>query len=361
MIEYENLKKLNAPFEKGYDEAWARVRESGWYILGKEVKEFETSFASWLGIRHAIGVANGLDALVLSLRALPLNEGDEVIVPSNTYIATILAVIQAGLTPVLAEPDIQTYNIDPINIKKAITPKTKAVMVVHLYGKCCDMKNIMAIAKEHQLFVIEDVAQAHGAKQDGVMTGTFGDLSAFSFYPTKNLGALGDAGAVVTHSDEYNNTVRRLRNYGSDVKYYNELAGVNSRLDELQAAFLSHKLQRLQEINSHKQRLAAIYHELLGPQFILPIVDDRYEDVYHIFNIRHERRDELRNYLKEKGIGTEIHYPVSPVHQKAMVGVLDHYKTPVADEIHRTTLSLPISFFHTEENVREVCRIMNQF
>jgi dTDP-4-amino-4,6-dideoxygalactose transaminase len=361
MIEYENLKKLNAPFEKGYDDAWQRVRQSGWYILGSEVKQFEGSFAHWLGIRHCIGVANGLDALVLSLRALSLNEGDEVIVPSNTYIATILAVIQAGLVPVLVEPDIHTYNIDPALIQKSISSKTKAIMVVHLYGKCCDMKSIMGIANDHKLFVIEDVAQAHGAKQDGVVAGTFGHLSAFSFYPTKNLGALGDAGAVVTNSDDHNKTVRRLRNYGSDVKYYNELAGVNSRLDELQAAFLSHKLEKLHDINQHKSKLASVYHELLGDQFILPSVDTRYEDVYHIFNIRHERRDELRTYLKEQGVGTEIHYPVSPVHQNAMKGVLDHFQTPIADEIHRTTLSLPISYFHTEQDVREVCRIMNQF
>jgi dTDP-4-amino-4,6-dideoxygalactose transaminase len=361
MIEYENLGKLNASFLEGFDDAWNRVKNSGWFILGKEVKSFEASFAEWLGTKNCIGVANGLDALVLALRSLQLDEQDEVIVPSNTYIASILAIVQAGLKPVLVEPDIRTYNIDPKLISAAITSRTRAIMVVHLYGKCCDMKSIMEIASKHNLRVIEDVAQAHGAKQDGRMSGTFGDMSAFSFYPTKNLGALGDAGAVTTDNDDFALNLRRLRNYGSDIKYYNEVAGVNSRLDELQAAFLSHKLARLHEINQHKKNLAKIYHTNLSDQFIKPLVDDRYDDVFHIYNIRHERRDALRAYLLENGIGTEIHYPVAPAKQKAMIGILDEYDCPIAEEIHRTTLSLPISFFHTQDDVLEVCRIMNQF
>lgn len=361
MIEYENLGKLNASFLEGFDDAWNRVKQSGWFILGKEVKAFESSFAAWLGTKNCIGVANGLDALVLALRSLNLEPGDEVVVPSNTYIASILAIVQAGLKPVLVEPDIRTYNIDPQLISAAITSRTRAIMVVHLYGKCCDMKSIMEIASKHNLRVIEDVAQAHGAKQDGRMSGTFGDMSAFSFYPTKNLGALGDAGAVTTDNDDFALNLRRLRNYGSDVKYYNEVAGVNSRLDELQAAFLSHKLARLHEINQHKRNLAAIYQSHLNDQFIKPIVDDQYEDVFHIYNIRHERRDALKAYLLENGVGTEIHYPVAPVKQKAMRGILDECSCPIAEEIHRTTLSLPISFFHTQEDILEVCRVMNQF
>jgi dTDP-4-amino-4,6-dideoxygalactose transaminase len=361
MIEYENLKKLNEPFMKGYTASFQKVLESGWFILGNEVKKFESEFAAWCDVNYCAGVANGLDALVLALRTLKLNRGDEVIVPSNTYIATILAIVQEGLTPILVEPDIRTYNLDPTKIEQAISPRTKAIMVVHLYGKCCDMQSILAIASSYQLFVIEDAAQAHGAKQNGRMAGTFGDMAAFSFYPTKNLGALGDAGAVTTNNPEFDLSIRRLRNYGSDVKYYNEVAGVNSRLDEVQAAFLSHKLERLHEINEHKRKLAAIYSSELKSDFIKPVVDDQYEDVFHIYNVRHERRDALRDHLLKNEVKTEIHYPVAPVKQKAMLGILDHFSTPISEEIHRTTLSLPISFFHTDSDVERVVKIMNQF
>lgn len=361
MIEYENLGKLNAPFLHQFREAFERVQNSGWFILGKEVAAFEKEFAEYCGSKSCVGVANGLDALVLALKALDLNQGDEVIVPSNTYIATILAIVQCGLKPVLAEPDVHTYNIDPLNIEKAITPKTRAIMPVHLYGKCCDMKRIMQIAQQHQLKVIEDAAQAHGASQFGVRAGNFGHLAAFSFYPTKNLGALGDAGAVTSSDETLVAKIQMLRNYGSSKKYYNDVVGYNSRLDELQAAILREKLKSLDLINIHKRKLADIYHHRLKSDFILPVRQENYFDVFHIYNVRHERRDKLRSYLLENSIATEIHYPVAPVDQEAMKGILDHFDCRIAKEIHQTTLSLPISFFHTERDIEKVVDIMNSF
>lgn len=361
MIEYENLGKLNQPFEDAYKTAFERVQKSGWFVLGKEVKSFEEAFAKYCGVSECVGVANGLDALVIALRVLELEQGSEVIVPSNTYIATILAIVQAGLNPVLAEPDINTYNIDPKTIRKAITSKTKAIMPVHLYGKCCDMEAIMSIAKEHNLFVIEDAAQAHGAKQNGKSVGSFGHLSAFSFYPTKNLGALGDAGAVTTNDEALAAKVRMFRNYGSSKKYYNEVVGYNSRLDEMQAALLSEKLKALDSINEHKRKLADIYHSGLRNDFIKPVRAKEFFDVYHIYNIRHEKRDELKAFLQKNEIGSDIHYPVAPVNQQAMKGILDTQATPIAEEIHRTTLSLPISYFHTEQDIETVVKIMNSF
>ncbi len=361
MIEYENLGKLNQPFQKQFQDAFDRVQNSGWFVLGKEVAAFEKEFADYCGSNVCIGVANGLDALVLSLKALDLEAGAEVIVPSNTYIATILAIVQSGLKPVLAEPDIRTYNIDPVNIQKAITAKTRAIMPVHLYGKCCDMKRIMQIAFEHKLMVIEDAAQAHGASQFGVRAGNFGHLAAFSFYPTKNLGALGDAGAVTSSDETLESKIRMLRNYGSSKKYYNEVVGYNSRLDELQAAILREKLKALDDINNHKRKLADIYHHGLKSDFILPLRQQNYHDVYHIYNVRHERRDDLRKYLLEHSIGTEIHYPVAPADQKAMQGVLGDYDSSIAREIHQTTLSLPISYFHSESEIERVVEVMNSF
>lgn len=361
MIEYENLGKLNAPFEHEFQRAFERVQNSGWFILGKEVTAFEREFSDYCGSKSCVGVANGLDALILALKAFDFNPGDEVIVPSNTYIATILAIVQCGLKPVLAEPDIRTYNIDPLTIEKAITSKTRAILPVHLYGKCCDMKRIMQIAQQHQLKVIEDAAQAHGASQFGVKAGNFGHLAAFSFYPTKNLGAMGDAGAITSSDEALVAKVQMLRNYGSTKKYYNDVVGYNSRLDELQAAILREKLKSLDLINNHKRKLADIYQHQLKSDFILPVRQEYYHDVFHIYNVRHERRDELRNFLFENSIGTEIHYPVAPADQKAMRGILDYYDCPLAKEIHRTTLSLPISYFHTEKDIERVVDVMNSF
>lgn len=287
MIEYENLKKFNHSFFKEFTKSFIDTLESGWYILGKNVEIFEKSFADYCGAKYCIGVASGLDALFLSLKAFNFERGSEIIVPSNTYIATILSILNADLTPVLVEPDIKTYNIDPMRIEEKITSKTKAIMVVHLYGKACAMDRILEIADAYNLKVIEDCAQAHGAMFKGQKVGTFGDIGAFSYYPTKNLGALGDAGAVVTNREEIAEVIKKLRNYGSTIKYQNVLIGYNSRLDEIQAGFLNVKLKKLDEINNHKRKLAKIYLENLNDDYVKPVVDKDYFDVYHIFNIRH--------------------------------------------------------------------------
>ncbi|MFN8114706.1 MAG: DegT/DnrJ/EryC1/StrS family aminotransferase [Bacteroidia bacterium] len=361
MIEYENLNNLNQSLFNEYKVAFNEVLESGWYVLGTKVKEFEKQFASYCSATHCVGVANGLDALNLSLRAFSFEKGSEVLVPSNTYIATILSIVENGLQPILVEPNIDTYNIDPTLLEQAITPKTRAIMVVHLYGKVCDMDPILAIAKKHGLKVIEDCAQSHGAKYKGKLSGSFGDYAAHSFYPTKNLGALGDAGAVTTNNDELANKIKVLRNYGSEIKYYNEVVGVNSRLDELQAALLLVKLKYMEKITTHKRELASIYLNGLKSDFIMPQVHPDYFDVYHIFNIRHPKRDALKDYLLKNNIKTEIHYPVAPNKQKAMIGILDKQQTPIAQEIHETTLSLPISYFHSKETIQQVVDVMNSF
>jgi dTDP-4-amino-4,6-dideoxygalactose transaminase len=361
MIEYENLGKLNNPFFDAYSNAFDRVLKSGWYILGKEVTQFEKAFAAYGNHKYCCGVANGLDALVLCLKALDLEPGSEVLVPSNTYIATILSILHAGLRPVLVEPDIGTYNIDPGKIEQKINERTKVIMVVHLYGKVCDMDSILMIAAKHNLKVIEDCAQAHGAKFKQKNAGSFGDLGAFSFYPTKNLGALGDGGAITTNNLQLSEIVSTLRNYGSRTKYFNELVGYNSRLDDVQAAMLQIKLAKLDEINHHKRQLADLYHEGLKEDFIKPIVHKDYYDVYHIYNVRHPKRDELREYLLNNDIRTEIHYPLAPNKQKALQGILDGEPTPIAEEIHNTTLSLPISFFHSKIEIERVIEVMNTF
>ena len=362
MIEYENLRAVNQPFFEAFRTCFSDTLESGWYILGREVKKFEESFAKYHEAKYCSGVANGLEALMLALKAFDLEAGSEVIVPSNTYIATILAIVQAGLKPVLVEPDICTYNIDPAQIEAAITARTRAIMVVHLYGKCCEMDKIKEICQRRDLKLVEDCAQSHGARFKGRLSGTFGDFGAFSFYPTKNLGALGDAGALLCNEEMLDRAIRRLRNYGSDIKYYNELPGYNSRLDEVQAAFLSVKLPYLDRINAHKRRLAQIYLENLKDDFIKPQVDPDYFDVYHIFNVRHPERDRLKNYLLENGIKTEVHYPVPPHHQKAMQGILNAEASyPVSEEIHRTTLSLPCSYAHSEDDIYQVVEAMNKF
>lgn len=361
MIDYENLNNLNKSLFEEYKVAFNEVLESGWYVLGTKVKEFENQFAQYCNTSYCVGVANGLDALNLSLRAFGFEKGSEVLVPSNTYIATILSIVENGLQPILVEPNIDTYNINSTLLEQAITPKTKAIMVVHLYGKVCDMDPILAIAKKHNLKVIEDCAQSHGAKYKGRLSGSFGDYAAHSFYPTKNLGALGDAGGVTTNNEELANKIKVLRNYGSNIRYYNEVVGVNSRLDELQAALLLVKLKYMDKITTHKRELASIYLKGLKSDFIKPQVHLDYFDVYHIFNVRHSKRDELKEYLLKNNIKTEIHYPVAPNKQKAMMGILDKQQTPVAEEIHQTTLSLPISYFHTKETVQQIVDVMNAF
>jgi dTDP-4-amino-4,6-dideoxygalactose transaminase len=361
MIEYEDLGKVNEPFIHAFTKTFDEVVKSGWFILGNRVKKFETEFANYCGTAFSCGVANGLDALLLSLKACDFEKGSEVIVPSNTYIATILAVLHAGLKPVLVEPDIQTYNINPDKIEEKITSNTRAILVVHLYGKLCDMERIMLIAHKRNLKVIEDCAQAHGAAFKNKRAGSFGDFGAFSFYPTKNLGALGDAGSVNTSDKALFRSIQILRNYGSEIKYHNEKIGYNSRLDELQAAFLSIKLPFLEKMNAHKNNLASLYRQGLKNDFIKPVVQKDYLDVYHIFNVRHENRDGLREFLLKNEIKTEIHYPVVPNQQQAMKGVLDKEPTPIADEIHRSTISLPISSFHTAFEIERVIETMNRF
>lgn len=360
MIDYENLRQLNQPYWSEYQNKFQEILESGWFILGNSLKQFETEFADFIGAKHCLGVASGLDALELALKALDLPEKSEIIVPSNTYIATILAIINNGHIPVLVEPDISTYNINPHLIEQNITKKTKAILIVHLYGKSCDMEPIQDICKKYNLYLIEDCAQSHGAKYKGQTTGTFSDLAAFSFYPTKNLGCLGDGGAITTNNKDLYDKVFKLRNYGSSIKYYNDLAGTNSRLDEIQAAFLSIKLKHLNEITEHKRNLAKIYKENLSEKFQLPVFDNDYDDVFHIFNVLFEKRDKLKSYLFDNGVKTEIHYPVPPHQQKAL-NEFNHLQYPISEKIHCSTLSLPISTIHSEKDIYKVIEIMNKF
>jgi len=359
MIEYENLRLANQKLFDKYKENFDSFLQSGWFVLGGQVAKFEEEFARFNDTKYCIGVASGLDALILAIDAFKFPKDSEIIVPANTYIATILAIVRNGFKPVLVEPDIATYNIDPIKIEEKITKNTKAILVVHLYGKACDMNPIVSISQKYDLKIIEDVAQAHGAKYKGKSVGSFG-VGCFSFYPTKNLGALGDAGAIITDDDKLAKLFKSLRNYGSAVKYYNDELGYNSRLDEIQAGFLSIKLEILDDITNHKRELAKIYLENLDDRFIKPVVHQDYFDVYHIFNIRCDKRDELKAYLLENGIKTEIHYPLAPYKQKAMQGLIKG-EYPISEEIHNTTLSLPISYFHTKEDILKVCEVMKRW
>jgi len=359
MIEYENLKKVNEKLFERYHDSFDEFIKSGWYILGDNVSKFEKEFASFCGTNYCVGVASGLDALILAIDAFSFPKGSEVIVPSNTYIATIMAIVRNGFKPVLVEPDIKTYNIDPKKIEEKITSKTKAILLVHLYGKSCDMDSITKIANKYSLEIIEDCAQAHGAMFNKQKVGTFG-VGCFSFYPTKNLGSLGDAGAITCSDEQYMKKIKSLRNYGSSIKYYNDDLGYNSRLDEIQAGFLSIKLKVLDEITNHKRELAEIYLENLDDRFIKPVVNNDYFDVYHIFNIRHKKRDEIKEYLLQNNIKTEIHYPLAPHKQKAMQGLIEG-EYPISEEIHNTTLSLPISYCHTNDDVISVCKVLNRF
>lgn len=360
MIEYENLAKVNQPFIDDFKSAFNEVLDSGWFILGNKVEQFEREFAAYNSVNYCAGVASGLDALVIAIQALDLEKGSEIIVPSNTYIATILAIIQNGHIPVLVEPDINTYNIDPLRIAASITSKTKAVLIVHLYGKPCDMDSIIDICRNEDLYLIEDCAQAHGAEYKGKKVGSFGDFGAFSFYPTKNLGCLGDGGAITTNNLECFQKIKMLRNYGSNKKYHNRYVGNNSRLDEIQAAFLSIKLQALDGINKRKRELASIYLKNINKNFLLPQVDSDYFDVYHIFNIRNDSRDSLKEYLLKNKIKTEVHYPIPP-HKQEALSFLAKLELPVSEKIHNTTLSLPISSFHTKDEIFRVVETLNKF
>lgn len=338
--------------------------DSAWYILGDQIKQFEQEYAAFNQVKHCIGVSNGLDALHLALKALDIGKGDEVIVPSNTYIATALAVSYVGATPVFVEPDINTYNIDPAKIEAAVTSKTKAIMPVHLYGQACEMEPIMSIAKKHHLFVVEDNAQAHGASYKGKLTGSWGNINGTSFYPGKNLGALGDGGAVTTSEQELALKVALLRNYGSQKKYYNEEIGFNMRLDECQAGFLSVKLKYLKEWTLQRQEIAGWYNEALKDinDLILPSVAENATHVYHVYIVRTKHRDELQKHLADNGIGTLIHYPIPPHLQKAYQHLgFKKSDFPIAETIAETCLSLPLWPGINREQIQAISLIIQQF
>lgn len=356
MIPFLDLRAINAAHEHDLKQAFERVLKSGWYILGKEVEDFERAFATYCETEHAIGVSNGLDALHLILRAYGIGVGDEVLVPSNTYIATWLAATYAGATPVPIEPDEVTFNIDPARIEAAITPRTRAIIAVHLYGQPCDMDAIVDIAKRHNLKVIEDAAQAHGALYKGRKVGNLGDAAGFSFYPGKNLGALGDAGAITTNDSELAQKLRMLVNYGSKIKYQNEVKGFNCRLDELQAALLGVKLKHLDVETARRRQIAAAYQQgLAGTGLGLPATMSGTEPVWHLYVIRHTHRDQLQRELSESGVVTMIHYPIPPHLQPAYAelgyGAGDF---PIAERIHQQVLSLPIGPTMTDEQVQQV-------
>lgn len=369
MIPFLDLKNINQQYRSELIAACTRVIDSGWYIGGKELDIFEQNFADYCGTQFAIGVANGLDALILTLRAWKelgkLQDGDEVIVPSNTYIASILAITANNLTPVLVEPDLATYNIDPLKIEQAITSKTRVILPVHLYGQLAAMSDIMHIAKKHNLLVLEDSAQSHGAQLQGTKAGNWGDASGFSFYPGKNLGALGDAGAVTTNDAELATMLKALRNYGSHEKYKNLVPGVNSRLDEIQAAMLDIKLKFLNEEIQHRRQIANLYLTgIKNPNIELPLTDinaETYEQhVWHLFVIRTQNRDALQQHFTENGIQTLIHYPIPPHKQQAYKEWND-LSYPISEKIHEQVLSLPIGPTLSLEAAQKVVDLCNQF
>ena len=372
MINFLSLEEVNKPFEDEIKAAINRVIDSGWYILGERVTQFETNLARYNGSEHAIGVANGFDALRLILRTYiemgVMKEGDEVIVPANTFIASILAITENRLKPVLVEPDINNYNLDISLIERHITKKTRAILVVHLYGKVCWSSQLEDIAKKHKLKIIEDNAQAIGAVWNGKHTGSLGDAAGFSFYPGKNLGALGDAGAVTTDDDELANILRILGNYGSNEKYINHYKGINSRLDEIQAAILDVKLKYLDVQNQYRQEVAQYYLEnITHDEIILPSCNNssdsfqsNLQNVWHLFVIRTKNRDKLQLYLSENGIQTQIHYPVPP-HQQKAYKEFNGLKLPVTEMIHREVLSLPISPVLKREDFEQVTSVLNAY
>lgn len=359
MIPFLDLKAINKPFEAAFQEKLKDFLAAGWYILGDEVKTFEVEFAAYCGSNYCVGVGNGLDAIILTFKAYiemgNLKAGDEIIVPANTYIASILGIIHAGLVPVLVEPDPETFNINPKLIEEKITAKTKGMLIVHLYGQLAPMDEIIAIGYQHNLLIVEDAAQAHGLPFKGSYA------RAFSFYPGKNLGALGDGGAVTTNDEEVAKTIKSLSNYGSQQKYYNDYLGFNSRLDELQAAFLRIKLPHLAAENSIRRTIAKRYlSEIKNNKIILPFYDGSDNHVFHLFVIRTPKRAELQQYLLENGIQTMIHYPVAPHKQKAMRDY-HHLSFPITEEIHEEVLSLPMSSVLTEGEVTHIVNIINAY
>jgi len=359
MIKFLDIKAINEPFEAAFQEKLKAFLATGWYILGDEVKAFEAEFAASCGSKYCVGVGNGLDAIILTYKAYiemgHLQEGDEIIVPANTYIASILGIIHAGLVPVFVEPNANTFNIDPKQIEEKITAKTKGMLIVHLYGQLAPMDEIIEIGYKHNLLIVEDAAQAHGLQFKG------SHARAFSFYPGKNLGCLGDGGAVVTNDEELTKTIKSLSNYGSQQKYYNDYLGYNSRLDELQAAFLRIKLPHLTAENSKRRTIANRYlSEIKNDKIILPFYDGSDNHVFHLFVIRTPKREELQQYLSENGIQTMIHYPVAPHRQKAM-SAYHHLSFPITEQIHDEVVSLPMSSVLTDEEVTYIVKILNAY
>jgi dTDP-4-amino-4,6-dideoxygalactose transaminase len=366
MVKFLDLKKITAQYQQEMQKAFTDVLESGWFITGNYLKKFENEFAAYCNVKHCIGVANGLDALILIFKSLihlgKLKKGDEVIVPANTYIASILSLTESGLTPVLVEPKETTFNLDPEAVRKKITPKTKAILAVHLYGQVSDIELLQVIAKEHNLLLVEDAAQSHGAENEtGVKCGALGTAAGFSFYPGKNLGAIGDAGAVTTNNDELAGIIRMMRNYGSEKKYYNSIKGINSRLDELQAALLSIRLKYLEQENKRRCAIAAMYlDKISNPLVQLPYWDKKKGHVFHLFVVRVKDREVFQKYLLDHGIETLIHYPVAP-HKQDAYSEWNHLQFPLTEKIHETVVSLPISPVMTDEEVKTVIDVVNSY
>jgi dTDP-4-amino-4,6-dideoxygalactose transaminase len=365
MIKFLDLYKINLPYQTAFQEKMQQVLDKGWFILGDEVKTFESNFAQYCGTKHCIGVGNGLDAMVLIFKAYiqlgKLQKGDEVIVPANTYIASILAILQADLIPILIEPKLETYNLNADLIVDKISSKTKAILAVHLYGHLAEMEQINSLAKQHNLLVVEDAAQAHGAFSEYGKAGSLSDAAAFSFYPGKNLGSLGDAGAITTNDADLAKILFALRNYGSEQKYYNEFIGINSRLDELQAAFLNVKLPHLDAENLKRSNIVKRYlTEIINDKITLPFWDGTDNHVFHLFVIRTPNRNDLQEYLKQNNIETLIHYPIPPHQQKALVD-WNSLSFPITEKIHQEVISLPLSPVMSEEEVSYLITILNQY
>lgn len=363
-VPFLDMKTPYLELKEELDQAYQRVMESGWYILGEEVSAFEQEFSAYCGVRHCIGVGNGLEALHLILRGYGIGPGDEVIVPSNTYIATWLAVSYAGAKLVPVEPDLQTYTMDVNKIEAAITPRTRAILPVHLYGQSVDMDPVIQLADHYHLKVVEDAAQAQGMRYRGRLSGSLGHAAGFSFYPGKNLGAYGDAGAILTNDDSLAGKVRKLRNYGSKIKYYNEEKGYNSRLDEIQAAFLRVKLHHLDDWNNRRTKIALFYSSRLAdlPQVTMPVITDWSQSIWHIFPILHPKRDHLKQYLFEKGIDTLIHYPIPPHLSDAYVDLgFQKGSFPIAEQIALSELSLPMGPHLTLEEADFVVEAIRKF
>ena len=364
MIKFLDLYKVNDLHRAEIDEAIKRVLDSGWYLLGKEVEAFEKEFAEYCGVKHCIGVANGLEALTLIFRAYKelgkLKDGDEVIVPANTYIATILSITENKLKPVLVEPDINTYDLNPDLIEENITAKTKAILCVHLYGRLCDMPKINETAKKHNLIVVEDSAQSHGAMLNSKRSGAWGNASGFSFYPGKNLGCLGDGGCVTTSDEELANAIKAIHNYGSHKKYHNIYKGVNSRLDEIQAAVLRVKLKYLDEENEKRRKISKYFCEnIKNPLITLPQLGDK-DEVWHVFPVRVKNRENFQNYLTKNEIQTIIHYPIPP-HKQQAYKEWNELSFPVTEQIHNEIISLPISQVMTDEEVEKIIKTVNKW